>query len=155
MEVKRATQVILIFLTTLFQGCVGTDPKNEDMVDVWVSSAGAMLTIRNDGSFVGEALPAEYFSYPLFGSAKSGKKLSGSGKWKLGKDQGRWVVWLHFEERNGRKEGAVYLVLVGGHSGIAGNYPPWYLYDWVGEEGGERYVYERKKKAKTDLDLPK
>lgn len=122
---------------------MGTDPKKDEMIGVWVSSDGAKLSIDDDGTFTGESLPAEYFSFYTNKETVSGKKVKGTGKWRLEKNQGIWEVKLDFEEMNGIKKGGSYFVLVSG-TGTLENNPPWYLFEWKEEEGGPRYKFEKK-----------
>lgn len=141
---KRIIQFIILILAAIFQGCMGTDPKKDEMVGKWVSSDGATLSIDNEGTFRGEALPAEHFSFYANKKDVTEKKVSGAGKWRLEKGQRFWEIKLDFEEINGVRKGGSYFVLVSGSTGILENNPPWYLFEWVEDEGGQRYKFERK-----------
>lgn len=144
MEMKSTAQFTIFILAILFQACMGTDPKKDEMIGKWVSSDGATLKINKDGTFTSEDLPAEYFSFYVKKEDVSGKKVNGVGKWRLEKSQGRWEVTLDFEEMNKIKKGGNYFVLVSGSTGILENNPPWYLFEWVEQEGGKRYRFEKK-----------
>ena len=134
---------MIMILAAAFQGCMGVDPKYDDVVGTWVNPDGATLSIDNAGTFNGEALPAEYFSFYTNRNDVSEKRISGSGRWRLEKGQHFWEIKLDFEELNGVKRGGSYSILVSGSTGVLENNPPWYLFEWLAD-GGQRYKFERK-----------
>jgi hypothetical protein len=143
MEMKRIVKFMGLILATMLQGCSGQDPTKEEMIGTWVSSDGATLRINDDGTFSGKALPAQYFSFFVNKEDVQGKTVSGEGKWRIEKKPNFWRVKLDFEEMNGIKKGADYFILISGTNGILENKPPWYLFEWVDEEGGPRYKFEK------------
>ena len=63
------------------------------------------------------------------------------GKWELKKGQAFKEVGLNFREMDNKEVYGLYSVMISGENGILENEPPWYLFVWKGEEGGERYKF--------------
>ena len=129
-------------LSMFFQACNSqmNEPTQSDILGNWVSSDGAMLEFNKDSSFIGKSLPDEYFTFALKKDAE-GKRVSGSGKWELEKGQGFKEVKLTFIKMKDEDIYGFYSILVSGENGILDNKPPWYLFEWKEEEGGERYEF--------------
>lgn len=130
-------------LSMFFQACNTQmkEPTQSDILGNWVSSDGAMLELNKDSSFIGKSLPAEYFTFFTSKKDVEGKRVSGSGKWKMEKGQGFKEVKLTFTKMDDKDIYGSYSVLVSGETGALENKPPWYLFVWKGEEGGERYTF--------------
>jgi hypothetical protein len=45
---------------------------------------------------------------------------------------------------NDKEVHGFYSVLISGEKGVAENKPPWYLFVWKDEEGGDRYKFIKK-----------
>ena len=122
-----------ISLAALLGAC-GKNPTNADVVGSWVNADGAQLTLEQNGQFTAHALPQAIF----FRRDLVRPPVDGKGTWRLEKGQPYWEVKLSFKEINGHPDsyGTSALVSGGGDST--------YLYQWVGEEGENRYKLERK-----------
>jgi hypothetical protein len=139
---KYLSTCIGIILPIFFQACSGKSPIREDILGAWMSSDGAVLVFNKDGTFVGDSIPSR-FGFTSFDSITQ-HKFSGSGKWSLRKGQARWEVYLDFNQVTVRKNGCAFPVLIAGKDGVLENEPPWYLFLWEGEEGGQTYEFKRK-----------
>lgn len=129
-------------LSILLQACGGKEPTQNDVIGTWKSSDGATFIFNNDGTFIGESLPAEYFTFYTSKSEVEGKKINGTGKWKLEKGKGAFQeVSLDFRKIDNKDLHGLYQILIAGENGVLDNKPPWYLFEWKGEEGGERYKF--------------
>ena len=117
-------------------------PTHNDIVGTWMSSDKAELVFNIDGTFTGDSIPTR-FGFVPFDSIVD-RKFSGAGKWTLRKGQAQWEVYLEFNKVSVRKNGCAFPVLISGKNGIFENNPPWYLFLWQGEEGGDRYTFDKK-----------
>jgi len=144
--------IVVAMLSILFQACNNDnevkDTMQIDIVGSWKSSDGAMLIINKDSTFTGKSLPAEFFSFFTSKQEVQGKKVEGSGKWKIEKGQGFKKVKLDFRKMNNENIYGNYSVLIAGKNGILENKPPWYLFVWKEEEGGERYEFLKQETTK-------
>jgi len=132
-----------IILASIFQGCTGFNPTKNEIIGIWKSSDGAILEFKKDGTFAGQSLPGEKI---FFNSSEfRDKRFNESGKWDVKKWQDQWVVTLSFNRSPTLKKGYDTRILISGSNGVLENKPPWYLFQWVEEEGGQRYKFERSK----------
>lgn len=134
-------------LSMLFHSCKSSEKglTQNDLIGTWVSSENAEFIFNGDGTFTGSQIPAEFGFFPI--DTFRNVKFNGSGKWELRKAEGAidWEVYLNFNKVDVKgKNGCVFSLLVGGEKGIMENKPPWYLFVWKGEEGGERYEFHKK-----------
>jgi hypothetical protein len=138
MEIKKIIRLFGIMMVVCF-GCNPKSPLDKDVVGKWGHSSGAVLIIKEDGTFTGAHLPLNYLL-----TASKTTVFNGTGKWKLKQDQGRWVIGLDFDTTsvNDHKNGFTTIILISG-SGILENKAPWYLFLWMEEEGGERYKFSK------------
>jgi hypothetical protein len=131
--------VLLIF----FQSCNGNqmnEPTRTDFLGTWKSADQAKLVFNNDGTFMGELIPATLGFFPA--DSFVNVKFSGSGKWALRKGNSNWEVNLDFDKVSGvNKSGCSFPLLIAGKNGVLENKKPWYLFAWKEEEGGERYSF--------------
>src|SRR4051812_35486789 len=91
----------IFFLSMLFTSCTNKQPTSKELVGTWQSEDGAILQLNEDSSFVGRMLPAEYFTLMRYTEEIKGKKLNGSGKWKLQRGSGSGQVNLDFDRMDG------------------------------------------------------
>ena len=136
---------LIAIFSVLLQACGGKGPTPKDILGTWINQDGAMLQINSDSSFIGKSLPAQYFTFFTSKSEVEGKRVDGMGKWKLEEGQGFAEIKLHFTTMNNEKMNGFYSVLVSGEKGTLDNKPPWYLFLWKDEEGGERYKFVKQK----------
>lgn len=124
----------------LLLGC-SPQPVHRDVVGTWAHPSGARLVIKEDGSFVAQHLPG---GNVLWNTEKI-KGFSGYGEWTLG---------------TGDKSGSLLLAFRNDLPGIkpipcmrAGfdtqllvdqNAAGWYLFGWVEEEGGQRFIFRKR-----------
>lgn len=143
MEMKQVIITVGVSLSIFFQACTSQvkEPTQNDILGTWISSDSGILRLNKDSSFIGTSLPAEYFTF--FTSIKDveGKKINGSGKWKIENGQGFKEVKLNFTKMDDKDIYGIYSVLISGETGVIENKPPWYLFVWKEEEGGERYKF--------------
>jgi hypothetical protein len=142
MEIKKIFSGIF-FLWMVFASCANKQPTLKELAGTWVSEDGAVLELNEDSSFVGKMLPAQYFTFFIYKKEIEGKKINGSGKWKLQNGSGFREVNLNFVWMDGGNLYGNYSVLISGEGGIFKNKPPWYLFLWREEEGGERYKFHK------------
>lgn len=140
---KEVVIVISAVFSIFFQACNSQmkDSDKIEIVGIWKSSDVAILTLNKDSTFVGKSLPAEFFTFFTSRQEVEGKKVNGSGKWRIEDGQGLKEVKLDFREMNNEKIYGNYSVLIAGKTGVLENQPPWYLFVWKEEEGGERYEF--------------
>lgn len=133
-------------LSILFHSCNSSENEltQNEIIGTWVSSDKAEFVFNGDGTFTGNLIPAEFCFFPI--DTFRNVKFSGSGKWELRKGEGvaDWEVYLNFSMVDVKgKNGCVFPLLVGGKKDIMENKPPWYLFVWKGEEGGDRYEFHK------------
>jgi hypothetical protein len=112
----------------------------KDIVGTWRNQSGARMIFKSNGSFIGEHLPGGNVFWP----SENFAGFNGFGHWKLGVGDKEGQLILNFDNNlpgvknlPGMKSGFdTQLLMDRSDSG-------WYLYGWVGEEGGERFRFER------------
>lgn len=133
MAMKQIMSFLALSIAALFGGC-GASPTSQDVVGTWTNPDGAELILEANGQFTARALPQAVFwrqDYPGL--------LTGKGTWKIQQGNPYWEVRLSFRERLGQPESLGVSAIVSGSGASA------YLYQWIGEEGGNRYKLERKR----------
>ena len=136
--------VYIVAVITISQGCTGKGPRRNDVLGTWVSNDGASFVFKEDGTFTGNSLPATYYTFHTSKEKVDGKKVNGSGIWEVENDQNVKEVKLHFTKMDDVDINGFYSINMAGSNGISGNKPPWYLFEWKDEEGGERYKFVKK-----------
>jgi hypothetical protein len=131
-----------VVLSIFFQACNGKGPNTSDITGTWVSSDKAKLVFNRDGTFTGDSIPTRFGFMGIGSIAQS--KFSGSGNWDLRKGQAQWEVYLEFNKASVGKNGCAFSVLISGSNGVSQNDQPWQLFLWQGEEGGQRYTFDKK-----------
>lgn len=131
-------------LPILFQSCSNKNPTTADVIGTWANADGATLELHKDGTFTGKSLPAVYFTFFTSKKDVEGKKVNGSGNWRIENGQGFEEVKLDFKKMNDTAVYGFYSVMISGAGGSLENKPPWYLFVWKEEEGGQRYTFDKK-----------
>lgn len=129
---SRFGWVVILLLGGLLSAC--QKPQSADVIGTWTNPDGAMLRLEHNGEFSAERLPEEIFLAP----GTPGLLLTGRGRWRLEKDTPYWEIELMFEGVLGYPERTAATVLVSGSGKSVG------LYQWKGEEGGDRYKLKKK-----------
>jgi hypothetical protein len=145
MKRRQLMMNLIAIFSVLIQACGSKGPTPNDILGTWITQDGAILQINSDSSFIGKSLPAQYFTFFTSKSEVEGKRVDGKGKWKLEEGQGFTEIKLHFTNMNNTEMNGFYSVLVAGEKGALENKPPWYLFLWKDEEGGERYKFVKNK----------
>lgn len=131
---------LLVFsILSILLGCRGIEPAKTAITGTWVSEEGGKLIFKNDGSFLSLSLPTKLF---LREGEEKNKIFDGSGIWEITKGQSHWEVSLDFKQTSIQVNNFGQQLLIGG-DGILENKPPWYLFLWKGEEGGDRYELKK------------
>src|SRR5438067_12887050 len=86
----------------LFQACMNNGAAQPDISGTWVNPDGATLVFSKDSSFVGKQLPAEYFTFFTKIEKVAGKRINGSGIWKIADGPGFKEAKLIFKKRDGQ-----------------------------------------------------
>lgn len=139
---KKMINIFSITVMVLFSGCKAENPTVESIIGSWVAKDGALIELIKDGTFSTENLTGDKI-FPYENEYK-GVVFNEKGTWKIGNDQGTWVVHLFFKKSDALPKGYATQILVSGSKGIMENQPPWYLFLWEGEEGGSRYKFSKK-----------
>lgn len=129
-----------LLLLFLFQGCTGKIPIKEELIGNWINSDSAIINLKKDGTFTAKKLPVEFFILEDY----KGKQFDGNGEWTLKKGKTYWEVYLEFNKILNKEYSYGHTMLISGEKGILENKPPWYLFTWKDEPGGERFVFKRK-----------
>lgn len=130
-------------LSFMLHACEDKKLTKSDVFGKWENTGGAELFFSEDGKFTAKSLPAELILIPK--EHYLNVKFDGSGQWELKKDKSFWAINLDFKEVSNSKCSSAFTLLIAGEKGILENQPPWYLFFWEGEEGGERYKFFRSK----------
>jgi len=116
-----------------------------DVVGTWAHPSGTRLEIQADGTFAAQHLPGGN----VFWNTKAIEGFSGWGKWSLA--TGREANSLILSFRNdlpgttpipGMRPGFDTQLLVDKDA------DGWYLFGWVEEEGGQRFIFRKLVKNK-------
>jgi hypothetical protein len=126
----------------MLMGCNPQEPAPNEMAGTWVSSDGAEVVIRLDGTFEAKFLPAELILLPP--QNYRGERFDGHGKWFLRKGELKWEMHLDFVKVSNEKYSCVFSLLISGSNVMWENKPPWYLFLWKEGEGSERYKFLKK-----------
>jgi len=131
---------LIAMLSILLQACGGKEPTQNDVVGKWKSANGAEFVFNEDGTFTAKQIPTEFGYMPS--DSLQNMKFDGSGKWKFKKENAYWEAYVDFDTVNVNKT-CTFPLLIAGENGVLDNKPPWYLFVWKGEEGGERYKFSK------------
>jgi hypothetical protein len=132
----------LVAASFIFWSCGGKDPAQGDVIGRWRGPDTAILDFNQDGTFTARSFPAEYVLLPK--NKFINVRFDGEGKWLLRKGNTNWEVYLDFTQVSDKNCSSSFPLLMEGENGALGNKPPWHLFVWKGEEGGERYKFLRK-----------
>lgn len=140
---RRWFSVSLFACTVMCLQSCGYRPTAAEISGIWIGEKNAELDLRPDGTFTAKGIPAAL----ICGYGTTRKIFQGKGAWKIEEDQGSWQVSIEENQDSlmGERSIGSYSVLISGTNGILENKPPWYLFEWVGEEGGPRYEFSKKK----------
>ncbi len=130
-------------MMSLLQACGGYSkgPTQNDIIGSWRNPDGAEFVFNTDGTFSGKRIPTK-LGFMTTDSLKN-KKFNGSGKWVLRKGSTHWEVNVDFDKVDNGKNGCVFPLLISRENEVLENQPPWYLFIWEEEEGGERYKFSK------------
>ena len=111
---------------------------SSDLVGRWTNPDGANLILKADGTFSAQALPAQVFL--MHDSIDA--PITGTGQWQFEEHNLLWYgnagkLQLHFDEISGRPVPRTGMSVIVSGDGS--------LYQWKGEEGGERYELVKRK----------
>jgi hypothetical protein len=138
-------QILFIGINSiLLISCSSNKPTATDLIGTWANADGATLELHKDSTFVGKSLPTVYFTFCTSKKDVEGKRVAGSGNWRIEDGQGFEEVKLDFKRMNDTAMYGFYSVMISGTGGVLENRPPWYLFVWQGEEEGQRYTFDRK-----------
>jgi hypothetical protein len=133
---KMGLALLWVWLLT---GC-SPHAAPRDIVGTWTHPSGARLTIEAKGSFVAKSLPGGNVIWP----SKEVAGSDGYGKWTLGTGDKEGILLLAFHNDlpvmkpvPGMRAGFDTQLMV--DQDAAG----WYLFGWVEEEGGERFIFRK------------
>ncbi len=136
---------MLSFVCLSFVGCSHI-PSSQEFIGKWVNSDGATLDFNDRGKFQGKYIADKMLSYFITKDDTS-KIFEISGTWKIINirskwDQLPWCIKLNINKINGLDKVDNIELLISG-SNFLENKPPWNnLFQWKGEEGGERYEFK-------------
>ena len=130
---------LVAIFSLLLQACGGNEPTRKDIIGSWKSSVGAMFVFNEDGTFTEKLFPAEFVLLPR--NEYKNVRFDGSGKWLLRKGSSNWEVYIDFEQVSDKRCSSAFPLLITGENRVLDNKPPWYLFVWKEEEGGERYKF--------------
>jgi hypothetical protein len=125
----RQVLYTLICLPFILLGCLSKAPSKSEISGTWISASDAVIEFREDGTFTGKLLPANYFTVWDWNEKEKivEQKVNGSGKWKLVKAQ-EWEIQLTFHERSDKKMFGELNLMVSKD----GN--KWIVWRWEGDE---------------------
>lgn len=105
-------------------------------------SSNAQLEFLPDGKCLVNFLPADLVFFPP--NEFRNKLISGQGEWSL-KNGGQFAqVFVRLNSISGiDKNGVSFTLYVAGRKGLLDNQPPWYLFMWEEDEGGNRIEFSR------------
>jgi hypothetical protein len=131
---------LIAMLCFLLQACGDKEPTKDDVVGTWKNPDGAEFVFNKDGTFRAQQIPTG-LGYMASDSLQN-RKFDGSGKWEFKKENSYWEAYVDFEKANVNKT-CTFPLLIAGENGVLETKPPWYLFVWKGEEGGERYKFSK------------
>jgi len=138
----KGTMIYLMVIVSLFlQASCGREPVCNDIIGIWKNPDGAEFIFDKNGAFSGKKIPSQFGFMPI--DSLKNKNFNGSGKWTLKKGSANWEVYVEFDKVSVNKNGCAFPLLLAGENGILANKPPWYLFVWKEEEGGERYKFAK------------
>ena len=133
---------LVAIFSSLLQACGGKEPTRSDIIGRWESAGNAEFIFNRNGTFTGKLVPSEFGFMPS--DSLQNVKFNGNGKWELRKGSSHWEVYVDFDKVSVNKNGCAFPLLIAGENGVLDNKPPWYLFVWKEEEGGERYKFIKK-----------
>ena len=137
---KEIKIVLFVCLALCLSSCTNKGPSNEEICGIWKNKEAGSFTFKKDHTFSGINLKSGIF---LFQPQNPSKSFSGEGTWKLQKGDASWEIELYFSSYSDGNDKILYHLPVSGEKGILENQPPWYLFVWKDEEGGERIIFDK------------
>ena len=130
MERKYTMAIAALLGLSLLNSC-GSPVSRQELVGRWVHPNGATLELQADGSFEGNSLPTGSAFWP---SGNPGQ-FNGQGNWILGAGKQENQVILHFQTSTNVSAGPRFetKLMMDRSEGEL------FLYDWIEEEGGQRF----------------
>lgn len=139
---------IEIFCIVFFSFVISCNYKGEavdatSIVGKWKGdSSTAQFDFLPDGRCVVNSVPADLVFFPPNEFRK--KLFSGQGEWSFKKGSQFAQVFIRLNSISGiDKNGVSFTLYVAGRKGLLDNKPPWYLFMWEEEEGGNRIEFSR------------
>jgi hypothetical protein len=152
MKVDVARMAVLLLL--LFQNCSNPELRREDFVGTWKSNDGAVIELREDGSYSAKRI--NYYNY--FSEVKyENKRFDFDGRWKILDHKKLKQLELQsdvtFKDLGINStymiDGRVYSHNIGitfeiSGQGLLEDTPPWYLFVWIGDpDSVNKYRFEK------------
>lgn len=136
MEIKNRLAIYFSTLVmVIITGCTGSPPRRDEIAGTWVNQAqDASITFGANGTFSSKNLPADLF----WNRSYSGKKISGSGNWKIVEGPGEWDIELSFSFTSLQELQSFTTTIF-----LSKDDSSWYAYVWEEEEGGQRYKFKK------------
>jgi len=132
---KSILILVFTFFIALIQGCNSDELGKNEIIGTWVGPGKSKIIFTSNGRFSAEFMPAEL----VVSANYIGEHFSGNGDWYIRRGSTNWEVYLDFKSVSDKKYDCAFPLLIAGENGILGNKPPWYLFLWEGEEGGDQY----------------
>jgi hypothetical protein len=134
-------KIMILLASMTFIGCKINNPQIDDIVGTWIANDSAKFIFLRDGKFFASRLPRNVTYFP--DDQIINKKFNGYGEWTLNNEGGTYKIKLDFYKTNNLKTGYATQILISGSTGFLENDPPWYLFEWKTEEGGDRYIFKK------------
>jgi hypothetical protein len=129
----------ILLLLTLFQSCINDIPKKEQIVGLWVNEIdSSKIIFKSNGTFE----DIEIFTNHFFLIDSMNSKCDGVGTWSLVDGQTGYEIDMFFQSTSCNHNGYKKPISIE-REGVLNNGKILYLYEWVEEEGGERYKFKK------------
>ena len=132
---------LITVFSFFLQACSGSEPTRNDIIGVWKSSDGGVFVFNDDGTFTEKYFPAGFVLLPK--NEYADVRFDGSGNWLLRRGNSNWEIYIDFQHVSDKRCSTAFPLLIAGANGILDNKPPWYLFVWKEEEGGDRYKFNK------------
>lgn len=136
-----------VFFATFAISCNSNSQtvKLGDIVGKWKDDSSlAKVDFFSNGTCVVTDIPADYFFFPP--EDFKNKIFSGKGNWSLKKGNHFGEILINLNSVSDiDKNGVSFSLHVAGRNGLFDNKPPWYIFMWEDDEGGNRIKFDRVK----------
>lgn len=129
-------------LSFLLSACSNKIPTKDELIGKWETKEGVIIELNQDDTFIAAGLSKEVGASFSIGSKE--KIFNGKGNWIIQKGHGFSELKLQFNEVDGSPNSSGFYVLLISGSNTFENTPPWYLFVWEEEEGGNRIKFLQK-----------